>query len=71
MKRREKNDLLKKIAISIDGALMKGTVPSQEAAELVGFLKEIDANFSIDHSQRQYHKRIADGSLVLDKIVDA
>lgn len=72
MKRKDKNDLLKQIAESIDNVLVNQAtaLTPRLAAELINHLKLIDSNFLVDHSKRAYHKAIQDGSLVLEQTIE-
>ncbi len=69
MKRKEKNDLLKRMASVLDLTLVKSgqVLPKEISAEIVGLLRECDEQMPhfVASAPRQYHKLLADGKLDL------
>jgi hypothetical protein len=70
MKRKEKNELLKKMADALDAVLeATGDLPKEQAAEIVGLLRECDAqmpHFVNKDKPRRYSRLLAEGKLNLD-----
>lgn len=69
MKRRDKNELLRKMASALDAALASAEkLPKEQAAQIVGLLRECDEqmpHFVTRDNPRQYIKMLADGKIDL------
>lgn len=70
MKRKEKNDLLKRNAEAIDRLLTKHgeSLPKELASELVGLAREIDRGMYIT-KPRDFEALIKDGRIDIDEEV--
>ena len=66
MKRKEKNDLLKKTGEVIDGILTSTSLTPVQAAKLIEVLQEIDQGMYIDHTKRAYIEAVKSGKINLD-----
>ena len=70
MKRKEKNDLLKRMAEALDNALSTAVevLPKEQASTIVGILRECDEqmpHFVAKDAPRRYNKLIAEKQLDL------
>lgn len=69
MRRKEKNTLIKRMAVALDGVLEPGKPMSKEQiAEIIGLLRECDRempHLADPTAPRRYPKLIADGKLDL------
>lgn len=70
MKRREKNDLVKRMADQLDSCLINFNIPVEQAVEIINLLKECDAGMYIKHDDRKYHRAIKNGHIVLERVVE-
>ena len=70
MKRKEKNDVLKRAAEMLDFALANLPMPAEKAAETIDLLKEIDVGMYIKHDDRKYHTAIKSGAIKLERVTE-
>lgn len=70
MKRREKNDLIKRMAEQLDNCLTDLSMPAEQAAQIINLLKEADEGLYVKHDDRKYHAAIKSGRIILEKITE-
>jgi hypothetical protein len=68
MKRKEKNDLVKRMADQLDSCLTNLDLPAEQAAEIINLLKECDVGMYLKHEDRKYHTAIKNGKIVLERV---
>lgn len=66
MKRKEKNELLKRMASKLDTLLLRVDVSPEEAAEVIGLLQECDEGLYLNNADRQTTHALKDGRLSLN-----
>lgn len=70
MKRREKNDLIKRMGTALDEVLVTTAPSPEQAVNIINLLKELDAGMTMKHEDRKYHAAIRDGRIVLEREVE-
>jgi len=66
MKRKEKNDLLKRMAAKLDALSLRVDVPPEEALEVFKLLQECDEGLYLNNADRQMSQALREGRLNLD-----
>ena len=72
MRRKEKNEMLKRAADTLDEllAIVGPDLKPELVANAVVLLQQIDAGFSIDVSKRRVMGLLRDGKIVLERVVE-
>lgn len=70
MKRKEKNNVLKRAGDMIDLLITSQSISAEQIAECINILKEIDQGMYLKHDDRKYHAAIKAGKIILEKFTE-
>mgnify|MGYP001572893103 CR=1 FL=1 len=68
MRRKEKNEIIKRMGDVLDRILVSQSLPAEQAVEVIDLLKECDVGMYLDHAKRGYHASIQSGKIKLERI---